>query len=101
MGAPADTGIAALPEGSARYVIEEADGRIRSGATDDELGWMLAWYVAEGRFVFELYGATPRLFRFAESRPREAWRSARIEATAMRGRGQLGRYWAGLAAGAR
>jgi hypothetical protein len=100
MGAPADTGIAALPDASARSVIEEADGRIRSGATDDELGWMLAWYAAEGRFVFELYGATPRLFRFAESRPREAWRSG-VDVAAMRGRGQLGRYWAALAAGGR
>ena len=99
MAPPSDTGIAALPDGTARAVVEELDDRIRHGTTDDELAWMLAWYHGEGAHVFELFGATPALLAFAEERPREAWRSVRITREAMERRGQLGRYWMDLAAG--
>jgi hypothetical protein len=101
MAPPAETGIAALPDGTSRTVIEELDARVRRGATDDELAWMLAWYHAEGPHVFELFGGTLWLFRFAEREPREAWRSAAITPASMAQRGQLGRYWATLAAGTR
>jgi hypothetical protein len=103
MAPPSTTGIAALPDGTARAVIEDLDARVRRGETDAELAWMLAWYVADGggRFVFELYGGTPRLFHFAASSTPEAWRSAGITAAAMAQRGQLGRYWTELAADAR
>jgi hypothetical protein len=97
---PSSTGIAALPDGTSRAVIEELDARVRRGETDAELMWMLAWYFGEGRFVFELYGGTPRLFRFAEEPSIDAWRSAGITPASMARRGQLGRYWTALAAGA-
>jgi hypothetical protein len=100
MAPPSTTGIAALPDGTSRAVIEDLDARVRRGETDDELAWMLARYAAEGRFVFELYGGTPRLFRFAESTAPDAWRSAKITAATMAQRGQLGRYWTELAADA-
>lgn len=100
MAPPSTTGIAALPDGTSRAVIEDLDARVRRDETDAELGWMLAWYMVEGRFVFELYGGTPRLFRFADAPAADAWRSAEITAASMAQRGQLGRYWTTLAAGA-
>jgi hypothetical protein len=100
MAPPSTTGIAALPDGTSRAVIEDLDARVRRGDADAELGWMLAWYMAEGRFVFELYGGTPRLFRFADAPAADAWRSAGITAASMAQRGQLGRYWTTLAVGA-
>lgn len=99
MAPPAITGIAALSDSSSRAIIEELDARVRRGDTDRELAWMLAWYQLEGRFVFELYGGTPRLLTFAAQLPAETWRSAGITPASMSQRGQLGRYWAALAAG--
>jgi hypothetical protein len=60
---------------------------------------MLAWYHGEGAHVFELFGASPGLVRFAETEPHDAWRSVRMDLGAMVRRGQMGRYWATLAAG--
>ena len=101
MAPPATTGIAALPDGTSRAVIRELDARVRRGETDDELAWMLAWYLRDGRFVFELYGGTPALFGYAERLAADTWRSAGITSASMTQRGQLGRYWTMLAAGAR
>lgn len=101
MAPPIETGIAALPEGTSRTVVGELDARIRRGASDDELAWMLAWYHAQGGHVFELFGATPRLAEFAEQTPHDAWRSAGITPASMGRRGQLGHYWTSLAAGTR
>jgi len=100
MAPPADTAITALPDGTSRAVIEQADVCVRRDATDAELAWMLSWYHGEGPHVLELFGGTPRLLAFAESEPREAWRSADITPAAMARRGQMGRYWTALAAGA-
>ena len=100
MALPAETGIADLPDGTSRAVIAELDARIRRGATDDELRWMLAWYCGEGRHVFELYNATSTLFRFGDAVATDAWRMAGVTPVRMAGRGQLGVYWTGLAAGA-
>lgn len=97
MAPAATTGIATLPEGTARTVIEELDARVRRDAVDEELAWMLGWYVAGGRFVLELYGATARLLAFAESTPPDAWRSRSITHDTMRQRGQMGHYWTTLA----
>jgi hypothetical protein len=99
MAPPNETGIAALPDGTSRTVIEELDARIRRGAADAELAWMLAWYHGESGHVFELFGATPGLVRFAEAMPHDAWRSVPMDLGAMARRGQMGRYWAALAAG--
>jgi hypothetical protein len=101
MAPPSTTGIAALPDGTARAVIEDLDARVRRGETDAELAWMLAWYATDGRFVFELYGGTPRLLAFADSIAPDAWRMAGITPAAMAQRGQLGRYWTELAADTR
>ncbi len=97
MAPSAETGIASLPDATTREVIEALDARVRAGLVEDELAWMLAWYVAGGRFVLELYGATPRLLAFAESTPPDAWRSRSITEDTMRQRGQMGHYWTTLA----
>lgn len=99
MAPPVETGLAALPDGTTRAVIEELDARVRRAAVDDEMGWMLAWYAGLGGHLFELFGGTAPLFELAERVPREAWRSAGIVPARMTGRGQLGRYWTMLAAG--
>jgi hypothetical protein len=98
MAAPGETGIADLPEGVARAVIEELDVRLRRGTADDELAWMLAWYLGEGADVFELFGATPRVMDVAVAIPRDAWRGADIRPAMMARRGQMGRYFTALAA---
>ena len=97
MAPSAETGIASLPEAASRAVVEFLDAHVRHGAADEELGWMLAWYVAGGRFVFDLYGATAALFDFADATPPDAWRSRPITPDTMRQRGQLGHYWTTLA----
>lgn len=94
---PATTGIASLPDATARTVIEALDARSRGGSADEELAWMLAWYVSGGRFVFELYGATSQLLAVADSTPADAWRSRTITPDSMRQRGQMGHYWTALA----
>ena len=100
MAPPAESGIPPLPDGTTRVVIDELDAWARRDTADDELGWMLAWYHALGPFVLELYGASPRLVRLAESVDPERWRDVGITAAAMARRGQMGRYWSALAAGA-
>lgn len=97
MAPPADTGIASLPDATARAVIDALDARVRAEAVDEELAWMLAWYVSGGRFVLELYGATARLLAVADSMPPDAWRSRSITNHTMRQRGQMGHYWTALA----
>ena len=100
MALPVVSGIAALPDGTCRVVVEELDARVRRGVDDEELGWMLAWYYGEGAFAFELFGGTARLTRYAKAVPHDRWRSLHIAPPGMTGRGQLGRYWTALAAGA-
>ena len=100
MALPAETGIADLPDGTSRAVVAELDARVRRGAADEELRWMLAWYFAGCRDVFELYGGTSRLLAFADVVAPDEWRSAGITPARMAGRGQLGMYWTALAAGA-
>ena len=101
MALPADSGVPPLPDGTARVVIDELDARARREPVDPELAWMLARYHALGPFVLELYGASPGLIKLAESGGAEDWREAGFTAAAMKGRGQMGRYWSALAAGAR
>jgi len=97
MAPAAATGIASLPEATSRTVIARLDARVRRGTADEELTWMLAWYVAGGRFVFELYGASAALLDFADASPAEAWRTRPITPDSMRLRGQMGHYWTTLA----
>ncbi len=98
--APVLTGVPPLPEGTFRAVIAAVDSRARRSTSDDELRWMLAWYAHAARPLFELYGATPGLLRYCDAVPSDAWRAARIVPGEMAQRGQMGRYWAALAAGA-
>jgi hypothetical protein len=99
MATPAESGIASLPEGTIRLVIEELDAWARRGAGDEELRWMLGHYHAVGPSVLELYGASAPLTRLAADVAGDAWREAGITPAAMRGRGQLGRYWTALIEG--
>ena len=97
---PSVTGIAPLPDGTIRAVVEALDTRARRGILDDEQRWMLAWYHARSPDLLELYGATPALLMTAASRNSETWRNAKITASGMALRGQMGRYWTDLATGA-
>jgi hypothetical protein len=98
MAPPAESGIASLPEGTIRLVIDELDAWARRGAADTELRWMLGHYHAVGPSVLELYGASASLIRLAAQVGGEAWRAAGVTPASMAGRGQLGRYWTALAA---
>lgn len=100
MESPALTGIAPLPDGTVRAVVQELDARVRRAMGDEEQLWMLAWYHAWSPNLFELYGATPELLRVAEFRGAEEWRGAEITGAKMALRGQMGRYWTALATGA-
>ena len=61
VGLPADTGIAPLPDGTVRAVVDALDARVRRDAVDDEQLWMLAWYHASSPDLFALYSATTDL----------------------------------------
>jgi hypothetical protein len=97
MATPADSGIASLPDGTIRLVIDELDAWGRRGAADVELRWMLGHYHAVGPTVLELYGASLPLIRLATETGGDAWRGAAISRASMAGRGQLGHYWTALA----
>lgn len=96
MATPAESGIAPLPDGTIRNVIDELDAWARRDAPDAELRWMLGHYHALGPSVLELYGASPCLVRMAGTAGGDAWRSADVGRASMAGRGQLGRYWTAL-----
>lgn len=100
MELPVHTGIAPLPDGTVRAVIESLDAHVRRDLGDDELAWMLAWYHAQSPLLLELYGATPALSEFAEIHDADAWRDQSISREGMAMRGQMGRYWAALTSGA-
>lgn len=97
---PWETGIAPLPDGTMRAVVDELVARGRRDETDDEQEWMLAWYHAHNPDLLELYGATPALMRIITARAPDGWRTAGIDAGQMMRRGQMGRYWSTLANGA-
>jgi len=96
MATPAETGIAPLPDGTIRVVIDELDAWARRDAADDELRWMLGHYHALGPSVLELYGASTRLIRLARDAGAAAWSDAAATRASMAGRGQMGRYWSAL-----
>lgn len=97
MFSPDVTGIAAIPDSTARTVLERLDATIRGDLADEELAWMLAWYRASGEFALELLGATPRVLRWASDVAPDAWRGIQRTSASMRRRGQLGVYWTELA----
>jgi len=97
MATPAETGIAPLPDGAIRVVIDELDAWARRDAPDAELRWMLGHYHALGPSVLELYGASARLIRLAREAGPASWRDASAGSDSMAGRGQMGRYWTDLA----
>jgi hypothetical protein len=99
MATPAETGIAPLPDGTIRVVIDELDAWARRDAADRELRSMLGHYHALGPSVLDLYGASARLIRVARDAGPGAWESEGITAASMAGRGQMGRYWAELLRG--
>jgi hypothetical protein len=94
---PIYTGLAALPDSTSRAVIEALDACIRRGEADDELAWMVRWYYEIGAYVFDLFGGSAQLLEFASRAPDARWREG-ISLEAMRGRGQMGRYWTAVAA---
>jgi hypothetical protein len=98
MAAPAESGIASLPEGTIRLVIDELDAWGRRGAADPELRWMLGHYHAVGPSVLDLYGASVPLIHLVVDVGGEAWRDVGITRASMFARGQLGHYWTALAA---
>lgn len=99
VGLSAVTGIAPLPDGTVRAVVDALSARVRHDAIDDEQRWMLAWYHASSPDLLTLYGATTELINAAESCSPDAWRDAAITRAVMLLRGQMGRYWTELAGG--
>ena len=97
MATPAETGIAPLPDGTIRVVIDELDAWARRDAADVELRWMLGHYHALGPSVLELYGASARLIRLAREAGATSWHEVPLTPGSMTGRGQMGRYWTELA----
>ena len=97
---PAVTGIAPLPDGTVRAVVDAAGAHVRRDLLDAEQVWMLAWYHASSPDLLALYGATTELIDAAESCDPEAWREASSTRAAMSLRGQMGRYWSELVGGA-
>jgi hypothetical protein len=97
MASPADSGLAPLPDGTIRVVIDELDAVARRGEMDAELRAMLGWYHARSPFLLELYGASQHLVGLADGAGGDAWRSAPITPRGMSGRGQMGRFWSELA----
>ena len=100
MELPVHTGIAPLPDGTVRAVIEAVEAYVRGHETDAELEWMLSWYHAQSPHLLELYGATPALIGALEGCAPTAWSVAGITAERMTLRGQMGRYWSAQATGA-
>ena len=100
MDLPVHTGIAPLPDGTVREVIDALDARVRGHPPDAELEWMLAWYHAESPYLLDLYGATPSLLAAAVRCGAHSWREAGITTQSMAMRGQMGRYWSDQATGA-
>ncbi|CAN5885007.1 hypothetical protein BH11GEM1_BH11GEM1_36940 [soil metagenome] len=100
VGLPAASAIAPLPDGTVRAVVQALDVRVRRNEADDEQLWMLAWYHAESPDLLGLYGATQELVSAAERCDPDAWRYGGITRASMSLRGQMGRYWYELTAGA-
>lgn len=93
MASPADSGIATLPEGTIRMVVDQLDAVVRRGRADDELAAMLGWYDSRSPMLLELYGASPPVIALAREAGADAWPQMRSAPGRMTGRGQMGRYW--------
>ena len=98
---PVSTGIAPLPDGTVREVVDALNVRVRRGQGDDEQRWMLAWYHAQSPDLLDLYGGTPTVMEFAQSCDADAWKHAKTSPGQMAMRGQMGQYWTTLSNGAR
>jgi hypothetical protein len=99
---PVDSGIAELPESRVRGVIESLTHDIKTGAVDEELRLMLAWYRGRFPFMFDYVGGVRGLDEFLGDLTADAALEdmRRLRAPAdFAGRGQLGDYWGRLVAG--
>ncbi|HEX4684759.1 MAG TPA: hypothetical protein VH277_18720 [Gemmatimonadaceae bacterium] len=93
---PVETGLAELPETEVRELMEVLETAIKTGAVDEELRLMLAWYRDVFGYVFDHFGPVRSLDPFIME----------VSATDVRGRGplvirradrgQLGLYWTGV-----
>ncbi|MES2177146.1 MAG: hypothetical protein V4550_04710 [Gemmatimonadota bacterium] len=99
-GLPAITAIAPLPDQTMHAVVDAVATRVRREAFDDELEWMLVWYHSQSPDLLDLYGATSGTLQLATARPADSWRRAGITSEQMALRGQMGRYWSAMVAGA-
>jgi len=82
-----------LVERDVRTTFAALETVVRRGDGDDELRWMLAWYVELAPWLFEAYAAGPMLGHFLGDVAPDAWRAARPTAAALMNRGQMGQYW--------
>ena len=97
---PVVTGIAPLSDDTMQAVVDWAVRHVMKSPVDAELKWMVAWYHGQSRELFALYGARREFLEMVEAVDTEAWRRAGIVPADMRGRGQMGHYWAAKATGA-
>lgn len=93
---PTMSGIAELPESSIRRLLAALDDAIAAGRGDDELRLMLSWYHSQLGYVFEHFGPLRALPGFIAGTTAAEIEAFRARGASFAGRGQLGRYWAGL-----
>ena len=92
-------GIHELPERDVRTTFAELESFARRGGGDDELRWMLAWYVERAPWLFEAYAASPILGHFLGDVAPDAWRAMAVAPGALMNRGQMGQYWRSVVQG--
>lgn len=90
------TGIPVLAERLVREVFEQLASVLRTGAGDEELRWMLAWYASVFDYPFEYYAVAPHVERFVAGEDARAWTAHRGERGRFAARGLLGSYWSSL-----
>lgn len=96
---PCLSAIRDVPERALRATMTELEMRLRHGASDVELRWMLAWYRGASPWLFEVYGGAAAVGDFVGEMPIDAWRSPRPEPGTLLNRGQMGQYWRALVQG--
>jgi hypothetical protein len=96
---PCHSAIRELPERAIRDTFTELETVVRRDGGDDELRWMLAWYVELAPWLFEVHAAGRVLAEFLGDVPPDAWRAAPPALAALMNRGQMGQYWRSIVQG--
>ena len=90
---PVETGLAELPESEVRELMAVLEHAIHTGAVDEELRLMLAWYRETFGYPFDHYGPVRPLDEFIGDLSSNDVRERGAAGIRRHDRGQLGRYW--------